>query len=256
MSHASAAQAWGMWLPAEAEQRVHLSRVRPGAQPRIAGVAGHRIRIDPATGLTVLGVGDKAYTVTTPERTWTDLASMGLTREDLIVAGDALLRRRDGPGGEVAAGRQHPLSSLADLGVAVAEARGVTGWRLLGEALPHLRERSDSPQETRLRVRLVGAGFPEPQVNPEVPLVWDAWGRILRSTPVDLYFAAAKVALQFEGEHHFSRARQYRRDMRRDEELRDVGVETVRVDSAVFGAGEWARFMARLQRLLTTRGGA
>ncbi|RKW99597.1 hypothetical protein D9C01_13010, partial [Corynebacterium diphtheriae] len=67
-----------------------------------------------------------------------------------------------------------------------------------------------APQETRLRVRSWAPASPSPQVNPEVPLVWDAWGRILRSTPVDLYFAAAKVALQFEGEHHFSRARQYR----------------------------------------------
>ena len=78
---------------------------------------------------------------------------------------------------------------------------------------------------------------------------------MLRSTPVDLYFEAARVAVQYEGEHHFSRADQYRRDMRRDQELRDAGVETLRVDLAVFGLAEWPRFVERVRRLLRARGG-
>ena len=43
------------------------------------------------------------------------------------------------------------------------------GGRSEARALPHLRAGSDSPQESRLRLRLVRAGLPEPQVNLPTP---------------------------------------------------------------------------------------
>ena len=254
VSHASAAALWDLWLPSGMEPPPQLSRLRPAAQPRMAGVEGHRLRLDPAADLVVLGAGGAAHAVTSPVRTWLDLAAAGLCGEDLVIFGDALLRRADGPRGRLPPGWGHPLASPDEVRAAVDGRAGRPGGRALRDALPHLRAGSDSPQETRLRLRLVRAGLPEPRVNPRIPLVWDAHGRVLRSIPVDLYFEAARVAVQYEGEHHFTRADQYRRDMRRDEELRDVGVETLRVDGAVFGAAEWQRFLARVRRVLRDRG--
>ena len=255
VSHASAAALWGLWLPPGRQAPPQLSRLRPAAQPRVAGVEGHRLRLDPAVDLVVLGAAGTAHTVTSPVRTWLDLAAAGLRGEDLVVAGDALLRRADGPRGRLPPGWGHPLARPDELRAAVDVVAGRPASRALQEALPHLRAGSDSPQESRLRLRLVRAGLPEPQVNPRIPLARDARGRVLRSTPVDLYFEAARVAVQYEGEHHFSRADQYRRDMRRDQELRDAGVETLRVDLAVFGLAEWPRFVERVRRLLRVRGG-
>lgn len=256
VSHASAAEVWGLWLPSGPAATAHLSRRRPGSQPRIAGVHGHRLRLDPRTDLVTLGAGDAAFTLTGPVRTWADLAAAGLGVADLVVLGDSLLRRPNGPRGGIPAGWSHPLASVAELRAAVETCRGPAGTGAAREAVEQVRERSDSPQETRLRLRLVRAGLPEPRVNPEIALVRDAWGRVLRSTPVDLYFERARLAVQYEGSHHFAQERQYRRDMRRDEELRDVGVETLRVDQAVFGVAEWGRFEERVRRLLGERGGA
>ena len=256
VSHASAAEVWGLWLPSGPAATAHLSRRRPGSQPRIAGVHGHRLRLDPRTDLVTLGAGDAAFTLTGPVRTWADLAAAGLGVADLVVLGDSLLRRPNGPRGGIPAGWSHPLASVAELRAAVETCRGPAGTGAAREAVEQVRERSDSPQETRLRLRLVRAGLPEPRVNPEIALVRDAWGRVLRSTPVDLYFERARLAVQYEGSHHFAQEKQYRRDMRRDEELRDVGVETLRVDQAVFGVAEWGRFEERVRRLLGERGGA
>lgn len=101
VSHASAAALWGLWLPPGRQAPPQLSRLRPAAQPRVAGVEGHRLRLDPAVDLVVLGAAGTAHTVTSPGRTWLDLAAAGLRGEDLVVAGDALLRRADGPRGRL-----------------------------------------------------------------------------------------------------------------------------------------------------------
>lgn len=255
VSHLSAAEVWGLWLPTARLEHPHLSRLRPGAAPRMAGVVGHRLRLDPETDLVTLGSGPASFAVTSPVRTWTDLSAAGLGVEDLVVAGDALLRRPDGPPGGVPAGWQHPLADVASMRAAVDALQGRPARRALADAVGRVRSRSDSPRESLLRLRMVAAGLPEPLVNPEVPVLWDAYGRVLRTLPVDLYYERARLALQYEGEFHFSRADQYRRDMQRDQELRDAGVETIRVDASVFRPGEWERFVERVRRVGAERGG-
>ena len=221
------------------------------------GVEGHRLRLlrlDPERDLVRLGEGGAAHWVTSPVRTWVDLGGAGLPLEDLVVAGDSLLRRPDGPRGGIPRGWAHPLATTSQMEDAVAALRGRRGGGALRTALTQVRSGSDSPQETRLRLRLVRAGLPEPEVNPDVVLLRDYEGRVLDSVSVDLFYAEARVAIQYEGSHHFTRADQYRRDMRRDERLREAGIEVLRVDRAVFGVAEWARFLRRVEHLLEGRG--
>ena len=256
LSHNTAAAVWGIWLPHGGQVRPHLARVRPGAPPRVKGAHGHRLRLDPERHVITLGQDDDAYSVTSPVRTWADLTASGLPVEDLVVAGDSLLRRADGPRGSLPRGWRHPLASRTAMWQGAEEWRGLRRWSVMREVLERVREGSDSPQETRLRLRLVEAGLPEPEVNPPVVLLRDALGRVLQSTSVDLFYERARLAIQYEGEHHFTHAAQYRRDMRRDEELRDAGVEVLRVDKEVFGPAEWPRFVERVARLLRQRGHA
>ena len=253
VSHESAAQVWGMWLPEGRRVRPHLSRRAGRGAPRITGVVGHRLRIGDRR-LVEIGPADGRFWVTNPTWTWTDLPSCGLRLEALIEAGDSLLQRSDGAPRPPLVFGASPLATVEELRAVVDERSNVAGVPLLREALEHLRPRSDSPRETRLRRWIVREGLPEPLVNPQIVLEVDARGRVVDSAPVDLVYDRARIAVQYEGAHHFSSPEQVRRDMRRDERLRAAGWEVLRVDKDVFTPQGWARFVRRLRSLLALRG--
>ena len=104
--------------------------------------------------------------LTTPERTWLDLAEM-LTVDELVVAGDSCVRipRREFEG------RDLPLCSLGDLQRMIDRHRGKRGIRKAREAIKLIRVGSDSPQESLLRLAIVRGGLPEPELN--VPVIDD-----------------------------------------------------------------------------------
>ena len=80
--------------------------------------------------------------ITTPERTWLDLAEM-LTVDQLVVAGDSCVRM---PRPELE-GREAPLCSLQDLQRMIDRHKGKRGIRKAKEAIALIRVGSDSPQE-------------------------------------------------------------------------------------------------------------
>lgn len=116
--------------------------------------------------------------------------------DDLVVVGDAIARRR-GPG---------PLAALVE---AHARRRGVGRLR---EALDLVRERVDSPQETRTRLLLVRAGVPEPETNLDV-YADDGSGWLFCP---DLRWKSVKVALEYDGRDHLADDRRSRDNARRD----------------------------------------
>ena len=59
-----------------------------------------------------------------------------------------------------------------------------------------VRERVDSPMETRLRLLIVFAGLPEPKVN----LSFTENGRVIYR--VDLCYPALRLAIEYDGKHH------------------------------------------------------
>ena len=88
------------------------------------------------------------------------------------------------------------------------------------------RERVASPQETRLRLALVRAGVPEPEVAP--PVWIEKFGRFVHP---DLAFSFAKLAIEYEGRHHFELTHQVLQDTERYYQLGLLGWTVIRVTS-------------------------
>ena len=238
-SHVTALRVLGVVLPGwwERHAAVHLSL--PSHQPvgsRLPDVRVHRRGL--ATGVQEL----EGVRVTTAPSTFLDMAGAGMALEDLVVIGDAMAhdgrgarrRRERGPGVVGLDALQREVRSRAG-------ARGVVRAR---EALGLVRVGADSPQETRLRLRLTAAGIPEPQVNPEVPLVT---GQRLR---VDLVWPDRRVAVEYDGDQHRTDPRQWREDREREASLRAEGWEVIRVTADVFRSPHWELFVRQLRLAL------
>lgn len=244
-SHQTAAVLWGIWLPqgTTGHHPVHLSKAKQaGGPPRRKHVTGHLLPLD-ATIKRYQGVR-----VTGPAWTWVELAATGMEFDDLVAAGDSLLQRADGPSGERDPG-MHPLSSVQDLEDVIDRRPGFRGLNRAREAIAWLRPGSDSAQESRLRVRVIQAGFPEPAVNPEVELSTG------EKIPPDLVWQDVKICLQYEGDHHRSDSEQWDRDIQRDLRMQRDGWIVIRVTKKTFSRAGWKVFLENLRLAFASRGG-
>ncbi|NYD67271.1 endonuclease domain-containing protein [Agromyces atrinae] len=217
-SHATAAVLWGAPLPyrysvapAEGRADIHVSALRPDSRPRLDGVIGHtlspkRTRVVELNGLRV----------TDPASTWATLSTL-LRLDDLVAAGDFFVT------GEEPLGRAPALTTLDELRAAQARYGRTPGATRLREALPLVRFGPLSPQETVVRLRLLDAGLPEPQLN------WDVrneWGELVAM--IDLAYPDQLVGIEYEGDGHRQRER-FRADIHRRERLEDLGWTIVRL---------------------------
>ncbi|WP_162819216.1 endonuclease domain-containing protein [Leifsonia aquatica] len=177
---------------------IHVSVPAPGRAPRRPGIVGHSARV---------GAGDVIVLDDLPmsslPRSWCELGcAVGV--EDLVVAGDAALRRIDAA---------EPRQALEQ---ALTRAELRRGRPALRYALALLDARSESPQESRLRFRLVTAGIQGAEAN--LP-IRTSHGRGYRG---DLVFAERRVILEYQGDHHRD-PRTYRRDLERRLDLQADG---------------------------------
>jgi len=156
--------------------------------------------------------------VTTPERTWLDLAEL-LSLDELVVAGDSCVRV---PRPEFE-GRDMPLCKIADLQRMIDRHKGKRGLRKAKEAIKLVRVGSDSPQETLLRLAVLRAGLPEPELN--VPII-SADGT--RHHEPDLSYRKYRIGIEYEGEHHGEEG-QIVRDIERSERYAALGWTEVRI---------------------------
>lgn len=205
VSYLSAAELWGFPLPSgpAAASVVHLTR-QPGHRAvRRRNVVGHQQFLAPEEIVTGAHVR-----CTSPLRTWFDLANI-LSLDDLVIAGDFLLRRR------------HPLCTQSELDAYLPGRKGKSGYRNATRARTLMRPRTDSPKETELRLLLLRHGLPEPGIN--VPMFDEAGGWI---QDPDMSYEREKVALQYDGGHH-AEPGQRRSDIFRDERARDAGWRVV-----------------------------
>lgn len=218
-SHATAARLWGIPVPPwmESDESIHVSRPLRVAQTRRPGVTGHNARLLENDIVDVDGLA-----LTSPAWTWVDLAEE-IRLEDLVAAGDALLRRPDAPARNGGLALPDPLSSVAEIERVVTRRRGTRGIRLAREALPLLRSGADSAPESRLRLLIVQAGLPEPEVN---RWITDDDGR--RISRPDLQYRELRIAMEYEGEHHLTDPAQWTRDIERDDRLRALGWRILR----------------------------
>ncbi|MDO7883225.1 hypothetical protein Q5716_13390 [Protaetiibacter sp. WY-16] len=201
-SHGTAAVLYGMAVPRRVEQYAGVHVAVSSGQPRRAGVTTHRLQemdVRYVDGLPVV----------VPERVWLQLATT-LTRDELVVAGDSLVRRK------------RPLSTMSSITSLLTEARGARGVRRAAAALELVRAGTDSPKETELRLMIVASGLPEPVIGHTVHHEGYWVG-----TP-DLAYVRERIAIEYQGGGH--RAEDvFEEDIARAERFRAAGWEFIQV---------------------------
>lgn len=224
LSHTSAAAVHGVAVPDD--PNVHVSVVQakdrrwsPGLKPHVAP-PGTKVVL--RSGLRVSGI----------VRMFVELAAV-LPLVDLVVAGDSMCRVLGVRAGWLRA----ELEKTRDYWSSAAR-----------YAARFVRDGVDSPMETRVRMLLVLAGFPEPEVNHKIR---DENGDVVLS--FDLAYPFARVAVEYEGRQHVEVIEAWERDITRRDRVDDVEWRVVSVISrGVYG--DPASTLDRVARALRSRG--
>lgn len=208
ISHVTAARLHGLFLPpwlADSNE-LHLSKPRKLPSVRRKGIVGHTVAVFDGDVEEVNGTR-----ISTRSRTWFDLAAL-LPLYDLVCIGDQLIRR---PRPEFE-GRTDPYTTLEELSAMIDRHRNRQGVVRARQALDLMRVGSDSAQESRLRLAMLDAGLPEPELQVKLRIS-DPF-----SPASDLGFRARRLAIQYDGGHHLEEE-QVLSDMRRDKAFRSAG---------------------------------
>lgn len=192
------------WLSDSTE--LHLSKPRALPSVRRKGVIGH----------TVIAADDEVESVdgirfSTRSRTWLDMARV-LPLKDLVSLGDELIRM---PRQEFE-GRDVPFATVGELRALTNRHKNLQGIVRAREALELMRVGADSGPETLLRLAMLDAGVPEPQLQVTLrdadPVTPSA----------DLGYRHRRVAIQYDGGHHLM-PKQQLSDRRRDKAFEAAG---------------------------------
>lgn len=191
----TAALLYGVPLPSTLEHdSLHVGVPSPARSVRVGGVVGHKFQIDDSDLCDWRGLR-----ITTPERTWCDLATQ-LRLGDLVAAGDYILQWRN------------PLATTETLRMAMLRHAGRRGHSRLRAAFPLLSDRSESRQESLLRVIVVRAGISGIEAN--LP-IRTSGGFHYRA---DLAILSRKFILEFQSRFHDGTV-EFRADMTRTSRL-------------------------------------
>lgn len=216
----------------ERPSRTHIAVRHPRTPPRGVGVLGHSLREMSVT--MHLGMP-----VSTPEHAWCQAASV-LDDDALVISGDALLT-----GARVNGIRGPGITTIERLTAAVELHRGCAGAGRMRNALRLVRTGVDSPGETRLRLLIRRAGYPEPAVD--VPI--RCGDRVLHA---DLGYPDRRIAIEYEGDWHRTSRSQWHRDIERAELIQNEGWRRMRFTSQMVEQGQ-AAVMAILGPVLRQR---
>jgi hypothetical protein len=216
LTHSTAARLWCICLPGwlDADWRIHVARPADGCKPRRRNLVGHQLSFEEGEVMMFDGVR-----LTSPARTWLDLASMS-SMDELVAAGDSIVVEH-GAGFPVP---RQPLATVPDLQGMVRQHPGMRGVKKARLALDLIRVGADSAPETMLRLALVRAGLPEPALNVVLrnglghPVVWP-----------DAAYPEHRIAIQYDGVHHGD-PDQYRRDIKRQSLTEALGWREIRVE--------------------------
>ncbi len=149
--------------------------------------------------------------VTTPERTAFDIGRRGSIGR-AVAALDAL-----------AAATDFKARDVEELAGNHGHARGL---RQLESALNLVDGGAQSPKETWLRLLLINAGFPKPRT--QIPVAGpDGYPRYF----LDMGWEDIMLAVEYDGEQHWTDPLQYAKDVDRQEYVAEVGWSVVRVVS-------------------------
>jgi hypothetical protein len=229
-SHLTAARLYGFPLPVHAHTGEGLDVWAESIQAKTDGIIGHRSAPVPSRLVNGLMVVD-------PVHVFVQIANM-LSRDDLVAVGDYLVRRK------------RPLATVDGITSIVRSSRGMRGIRTLRLALPDIRQGTDSPMETRLRLALVRAGLPEPLIGHTITTPDGAF----IGTP-DLAYVNERIALEYEGDIHRTDRRVFQSDIERRELMQEQDWYVIRVVSShLYPTAAWlvnrVRQQLRLRRSL------
>ena len=224
VSHATAAALWGLSIPLQPDEpRVHLTVTTGSAVRARRDRCIHRSPLTPDDVTRRLDLA-----LTTPERTWCDLAAV-LTPPALLAVTDQLLAfwcTREGLSAQLS---RHPSRRGSARGrsvLAVADGR------------------AESPMESVLRWMLHEAGLPAPVLQ---FVVRSAAGEFLGRA--DLAWPDRRLIVEFDGDVHRER-RTFVKDLRRQNGLVAEGWTVLRFTSAdLFGRPQ--EVLAQIRRALT-----
>ena len=205
-SHATAGILHGMRLPLAIQRReeIHVSASSGHRAPRGRRIQGH---IGTANVIVLRGLP-----VVSAVTSWCQLA-LTLSHEELIIAADGLLAR------------QNPVATMGILRRAVVDWRGKRGYQNLLEAMPLVRERTDSARETMLRLLILRSGMPEPIVNAPIR---SRTGHVVAHA--DLAYPEFNLVLEYDGDQHRTDKDQYYLDVKRLERITREGWRVIRIN--------------------------
>ena len=152
---------------------------------------------------------------------------------EAVVVGDALLRSG------AATGEQ--------LHLAVERAAGLRGVVAARSVLPHLEPRTESPMESRFRMRLVLGGVPRPDAQFDV---YDDEGHVGRTD-----FHLRGVVLEYDGRAERLKKDVFVRERRRQTRIAETGLEVRRFTSDDVFVRPAAAVCAEVARAVTQAGG-
>lgn len=209
---------------------IHLSKPHELPRVRRAGVTGHRVRCIPGEMTDVDGIP-----VTSPPRTWLDLAA-SLPLDYLIALGDQIIRIPR-PAFEQ---RTEPYAYKDGLRLLIRQHPNMKGVEKARLALDEMRVGADSFPETFLRLALLDARLPEPEL--QLRLDPDD----VRSPAADLGYRRYRIAIQYDGAPHLTREQQSR-DNRRDEAFHAAGWAYFKANSDDLASG-FESLIARIRK--------
>lgn len=213
-------------IPAPAPDLIDVAAIRPRRPPERPQVRGHQLGSQ-----TLIRLPDPPAWLPEYVDAWATLAAV-CSVDELVMAGDFLVSG--------SSRWDEPHCSIADLRAAVRRFRGCVGVTKLGAAVELIRSGVESPAETLTRLTIIRSGLPEPRTCCPVPVS----GRVLHS---DLGYPRLKIAIEYEGEYHFSGGvEQARRDLARAEAMRDAGWRVLYLTA--LDLRDPREFLARLAR--------
>jgi hypothetical protein len=185
------------------DDRLHVVTACPQDRPRRTrdGIVSHWSRQPVLSTTTVAGL-----LVTSAEQTFVHVASRLRRPEDIVVLGDAMMRRRQA------------LTTPAALAHAAERTHKLKGIVQVREQIEHMRPGTDSSTETRTRLALTDANLPCPAVN---DVVRDPDGKYVKR--VDMLYRDLRIAIEYDGDQHRTDVAQWRDDVRRRRRLEALG---------------------------------
>lgn len=240
-SHTTAARMWLAPLAGyfSALEPLHVMSRSPERAARGRGIVGHETN-DPH----LIVVDRFGFPVADPASTWLQLAATpGVSLDELIIVADHLVLMPE----YVNPADPRPFVTLDELRMRMAGYSG-RGARRAREALEHVRVGSESRRETQLRLAIVRAGVPEPELN---QVIYSKTGE--RIGRADKVYRRYKLIVEYDGQQHRTDSVQYDRDMTRTEEFirADWFRLKIRKEEMRNGAAEAVR---RVERALRERG--